>query len=205
MTADAKTLVTVQESPKGDIYAASTEKLDQGKIIASVLASRHELSLGLSWSTKGEIVYTATEGKSTDIWVMQKDGSEKRQITSHANNDYWPQASPDGLFITFGSGDGDSDLWRIDMDGSNRKKLVSGLRDGQASFTPDGAWVLFSIYHPNREEKYSLYKVSSTGGTPVKLRDGVTEPVISPDGKQIAGFFWEDSLKSFQIVLLPFS
>ncbi|MCH7679889.1 protein kinase [candidate division KSB1 bacterium] len=204
LTADAKTLVMVQERQQGDIYVTSTEKLDQGKIIASVLASRHELSVGLSWSTKGEIVYTATEGKSTDIWVMQKDGSEKRQITSHANNDYWPQASPDGLFITFASGFGNSDLWRIDMDGSNRKKLVSGLRDGQASFTPDGAWVLFSIYHPNREEKYSLYKVSSTGGTPVKLRDGVTDPVISPDGKQIAGFFWEDSLKSFQIVLLPF-
>ena len=101
------------------------------------------------------------------------------------------------------------------MDGSNRKKLTSGHIAGQASFTPDhiagqasftpdGAWVLFSIHHPNHEEKYSLYKVSSTGGTPVKLRDGVTNPVISPDGKQIAGFFWEDSLKSFQIVLLPF-
>jgi Tol biopolymer transport system component len=52
-----------------------------------------------SWSVKDEIAFVRNE----DIYVIKGDGSEQRRLTDHPGIDRYPNWSPDGEKILFGS------------------------------------------------------------------------------------------------------
>lgn len=63
------------------------------------------------------------------IWVMNTDGTEKRQLTDDPEySDEYPQWSADGQYILFIRRRGEqADLWLMDSDGSDQRPLVGGL------------------------------------------------------------------------------
>jgi Tol biopolymer transport system component len=54
--------------------------------------------------------------------------------------------SPDGRWIVFASDrEGDFEIWRIQPDGTNLQKIVSGGgRNNHPHFAPDGRWIVFT-------------------------------------------------------------
>jgi len=74
-----------------------------------------------SWSKDGRrIVYTAMEGSDStgrpneDIWIMDYDGSNRRQLTTNGSIDRYPLLSPDGKWVYFMSNRGGHwAIWRI--------------------------------------------------------------------------------------------
>ena len=160
---------------------------------------------GGAWTPDGRIVYSSDASGKRDLWIMDQDGGNQKQLTSDAGDNVQPVISPDGRTIVFVSDRKDSKhtLWRMDIDGNNAKQLTNGNYDRNPAFSPDGQWIIYASMgtsHPN------LWRVSVNGGEAVKLTDKFSvAPMVSPDGKLIACYYWDQKPDTqLGIALIPF-
>ena len=84
-----------------------------------------------------------------EIWVMNSDGSDKRQITDLGVAAFAPFFHPSGERIIFSTNHGDPsgrefDLWMVDIDGENLEQITftEGF-DGFPMWSPDGKTFVF--------------------------------------------------------------
>lgn len=84
-------------------------------------------ALGLEEAIESERFREAVDGRR--IWVMNTDGTDKRQLTHDPEySDEYPQWSSDGRHILFMRRRGEqADLWLMDSDGNDQRPLVGGL------------------------------------------------------------------------------
>ena len=84
-----------------------------------------------------------------EIWIMDADGSNKRQITDLGAAAFGPFFHPSGEKIIFSSNYGDPagrefELFMVDLDGDNLEQITfSGGFDGFPMFSPDGKTFVF--------------------------------------------------------------
>jgi Tol biopolymer transport system component len=133
-------------------------------------------------------LYISDAGGGADIWMMEADGSNQRQLTSDAGLNVFPSMSPDGKYIVLDSNRGlgltGFSVWRIGLDGSNPKRLTEGEFDFFPTVSPDSKWVLFNRLS---EPRPAIWRVPIDGGdAAVMLDKPAIRPVISPDGKLVA-------------------
>jgi len=135
-----------------------------------------------AWSPNGKkIMYLQSEVegltkiKNFDIWVMDSDGSNKKQLTEspmHEEGEW----SPDGKRIAYISFDSDcrvfgertshkakSEIWVMNADGTDKNQLISiPCNNGlimDMEWSPDGMKVAF-VWQPNRDElKREIYVI----------------------------------------------
>lgn len=93
-----------------------------------------------------------------ELWVMNADGSDKRQITKNGAANFAPFFTPDGSQIIFSSNVGDQtgkgrefDLFMVNADGSGETEQVtySPQFDGFPMFTKDGKYLVFASNRNN--------------------------------------------------------
>lgn len=80
--------------------------------------------------------------RSSQIWMMDLDGTNARQILQNEKGANSPQFSPDGKWISFLS---NSNLYVVSASGGASRKLTdisTGVSD--ALWSPDGKWIAFS-------------------------------------------------------------
>lgn len=141
--------------------------------------------LDVAMTPDGRVIFPAKDSVGADIWMMNRDGTDRRQLTHDASVERHPVASPDGKFIIFvSSRSGKQNIWKMDLAGGTPVQLTHGAGEHYPALTPDGRSVLF-----NSLEDGSLWRVSVEGGEPVKiLSDRAMRVAVSPDGKEIAYF-----------------
>lgn len=85
-----------------------------------------------------------------EIWVMDADGSNKRQITNNGKANFAPYFFPDGKRIIFASNMADPrgrnfDLYKINLDGTGQERITfNDTFDGFPMFSPDGKKLVFA-------------------------------------------------------------
>ena len=142
---------------------------------------------GVAFAPDGKIVY---EGNDGDIWRINRDGGEQRQLTNNSFSDVYPRMSSDGRYIFFTSNrSGSTQVWRMNVDGSNQIQITKREGGYPAFVTPDGKWVYFeSGLHQ------TLWRVSTEDGNETEVSNGkVSNPAFSPDGNLVAYFFRQES------------
>ena len=194
LTADSNAIVTVQTESASSIWVAPQGDVSRARQISS---GRYDGQLGLSWMPGGKIAYTSHESGLTDIWSMDQDGKDQKQLTAHAATNLDPWATPDGRYILFsstrrgGSTQRLRSLWRMDTDGGNLKELAEGQGGRFPRSSPDSRWVVFQT--GGGSESINLWKVSIDGGEPVRLTDKITSsPIVSPDGTLVACWYRDE-------------
>jgi Tol biopolymer transport system component/DNA-binding winged helix-turn-helix (wHTH) protein len=196
VTADSSAIVTVQHNDLMNVWIAPNGDASRAKQI-TFGASKY---FGVSWTRDGRIVYSSRASGNPEIWIMDADGSNQKQLTDYARDSGQASVSPDGRYIVFQSA---RSVWRMNLDGSDPRKLTGGLGENFARCSPDGKWV---VYLNSKDS--TLWKVSIDGGEPVQLtfKPDASFPDISPDGKLIA-FYYEDAQAnpSRGIGIIPFS
>jgi Tol biopolymer transport system component len=107
-----------------------------------------------------------------DVWVMDADGSNKRQITDYEGASFAPFFHPSGEQIIFASNLHDPagrnfDLYLINIDGTGLERVTSFEDfDGFPMFSPDGSKLVFGSNRHQRVE----------GSTNVFIADWVDNP-----------------------------
>lgn len=181
LTADSSRLVAVQDHSVSSIWVAPEGDLSRAQQVASDAGWITEMA----WTPDGRIVYRSNAGGSADIWLMNADGSNAKQLTVDARASRGLAVSPDGRYIFFASDRaGSFNIWRVDADGSNLKQLTGGDGEFFPQSTPDGQWV---VYQRGELLEPRLWKVPPDGGEPIRLTETRAQrPAVSPDGALIA-------------------
>jgi len=97
--------------------------------------------------SKEFISYSSNKSGSYDIWIMEPDGSNPRQITQLPGDEGACSWSPDGSQLVFTRkirGDPEH-LWIMNADGSNLRQLTHGPgEETEPSWSPDGTKIAFT-------------------------------------------------------------
>lgn len=167
ITLDGKKIVfTSTRDGDLDIYTMNADGTNVRKLTTEI-----GYDGGPFWSYDGkQIVYRAnhpqTEQQKADylrllkqnlirptaleIWVMNADGSNKRQVTRNGKANFGPYFFPDGKRIIFSSNMDDArgrnfDLYKINVDGTGLERLTfNATFDGFPMFSPDGKKLVFA-------------------------------------------------------------
>ncbi|MBS1792538.1 MAG: PD40 domain-containing protein [Acidobacteria bacterium] len=129
------------------------------------------------------IVYASDTAGNEDIWVIDADGTNQRQLTTDRNLDFSPLVAPDTRFIYFTSNrSGESQIWRMDADGSNQTQITRRAGGYPRFVTKDGGWLYFQDFVSEK-----LTKISTDGGAErVYDEDYGFLQAFSPDGSKLA-------------------
>ena len=181
VTADGA-IVTVQRDPQASIRMA--EEGDPQRI-RQVTLGKYDGRHGLAWTSDGRIVYHSLESGNDDIWVMNADGTGRRQLTVDASVDEQPSVSADRRYVVFVTNrTGSFAIWRMDLAGGGERPLSRGHDDAGPVVTPDGRWVVYSSAASGTP---TLWKVPLEGGEPTQLTTLTSmDPVVSPDGTLVS-------------------
>jgi len=182
-TASGDALVTIRASHVSNIWIAPNNDSTR----ASQVAPASEIWNGIVWTPDGKLIYCSKAGGNFDLWTMNADGTNQKQLSANQGMSFHPQMTPDGRFIVFDlHRGGNQNLWKMDADGSNLKQITNGGSEFNAGISPDGRWV---IYH-RIENTQTLWKVSIEGGTPVQLTSTLSYyATVSPRDGTIAYVF----------------
>ncbi|MGQ9599045.1 MAG: FHA domain-containing protein [Anaerolineae bacterium] len=129
-----------------------------------------------AWSPVGDqIVYRGCVGSGRcGLIVANADGSNPRQITTHAN-DAAPRWSPNGGQIAFHSDrDGNWEIYVINVDGTwLRRVTINPTTDIMPVWSPDGLRIAF---RSDRGGKGAVWVTSGIGGPAFKQFDAEFDP-----------------------------
>ncbi|HEV7868375.1 MAG TPA: M28 family peptidase, partial [Chthoniobacteraceae bacterium] len=127
-----------------------------------------------------------------DIWIMNADGTNQRQLTTAAGYDGGPFFSPDGQRIVwrrFDESGMNADVFTMKTDGSDVRRLTEFKSMSWAPFYhPSGKYLIFTS-NKLGFENFELFVVDAEGTKePARVTftngfDGL--PVFSPDGKRL--------------------
>ena len=183
LAADGHTMAAVQQNLLANIWAGRADSADSARQLTS---GRLDGLNGLAFMPDGRIVYTGDHSQNWDLFVVDADGANSRQLTFDGHNHMSPAVCDDGRAIVYYShADGADHLWKLDLQSGNSIRLTSGPGEDTPRCGGNGHWV---VYRGQTADGSYIYKLPVSGGNPVRLSDriAVSPPFLSPDGEHVA-------------------
>ena len=123
-----------------------------------------------------------------DIYIVDSQGGEARQLTSNASYDYSPIWSPDGKSLAFASDRyGNFDIFTVSPDGGVPFRVTThSAKETPWTFTPDGKRILFSACIQDPAASALFPKNSMTELYSVSIDGGRYEQVLATPAEEVS-------------------
>ena len=184
---------------------------DKGKVQRLSSATGYDAEIDVS-TTEKLIVYTSQASGDIEVWTMEWDGMNKRQLTKSPGFDGDPNVSNDGRRIVFRSSRArtleaqkvvkdelafgranmsPSEIYVMNLKGLDEKQITSfGCSILHPAWTPDNRRIVFSSNMPTcKGNSYEMFMINLDGSGLVQLTKGskfAGEASFSPDGRTVA-------------------
>src|SRR5581483_8303471 len=126
---------------------------------------------GIQGIAETKIYYVSNRGGAKEIWQMDYDGANQKQLTHLGSIALSPHVSPDGSRVAFSGVTKEG--WQIQMYSMELNRLVSFPHFGGDNYSPawssDGQNIAFSSSRTGGTE---IYTVSSAGANSRRLTQG---------------------------------
>jgi Tol biopolymer transport system component len=137
-----------------------------------------------------QLLFVSNQDGDREIFAVDFDGSNLKQLTFNNRDDYDASWSPDGDKILFSSNrdGGNSEVYLMNADGSEQTNLSSSAGfDGRARWSPDGKTIVFNSDRDGAENLY-LLSINVRKFVPLPIADvtAAVSPAWSPDGQWLA-------------------
>jgi Tol biopolymer transport system component len=124
-----------------------------------------------AWSPNGRIIaFSSNPEGEFDIYVVPTTGGKPRRLTPHTAMDICPSYSRDGKWLYFASmRSGDFRVWKMPSEGGNAVQVTPN-QGGNGGFESEDRR---SLYYNTVSSVSSVWRISISGGEPVKVIDGI--------------------------------
>lgn len=142
-----------------------------------------------SWSRNGrQIAFESARNGALNIFVMDADGKNVRQLTVGSFEDTKPTWSPDGKRIAFVRGRSGR-IFVMNSDGTGVHRITHGsTAESDPAWSPDGRWIAFvRVTQGTSNHEIWLVHPDGTGARQLTTLVASTDsPAWSPDSRQLA-------------------
>jgi serine/threonine protein kinase/Tol biopolymer transport system component len=182
ITKDGKTIVAIQSKLRFSISIAPANDPDQ---LHTVPLMSQVPPWRWNWMSDGRLIVpqagalkaVSVQGEETVLYSDPKHIADMAAVCGG------------GQYVVFRqlgrSSSASTDLWRMDLNGTNQKQLTSGLNDQEPACGKDGKWV---YYIDNADNRYVKRVAVDGGSSETVVKASVGHFGLSPDGKEIASF-----------------
>jgi len=183
-SSDGHSIATVQVEASAGIYVAEGADKEPRRITSG--AGSSDGTAGLAWMPDGRLVYCSTASGVPQVWIVDGDGANARQLTTQSKVAIYPRPSPDGTFVYFVSYANDAwGIFRIAPDGSGLERIATVDGGVLLPVSPDGKTIYIT---PIRTGVPHLVKVATSSGTVTPVSNAYFRAIdISPDATQAFG------------------
>ena len=138
------------------------------------------------------ISFESSRTGQSDIYIIDTNGKNLRNLTNHPAEDNFAAWAPDGRSFAFTSDrDGDSDIYIKKFNEAQARRLTHRPENDfdpvwtayAPAWSPDGNWIAFVA---QRTAAFDIYKIDINGENLQRLPNQGVEPDWSPDGQSIA-------------------
>ena len=145
-------------------------------------------------SIPGLIAFVSERDKNPEVYLVRPSGEELRRLTQSPAADFPVAPDREGKALLLVSAEEDHER-KLHLEQLVVQPLAGGPgtpigprggRDRNASFSPDGRWIVFES---DSESFSDIYRMNRDGSGLRRLtqnKEGNFEPALSPDGTQIA-------------------
>lgn len=179
-----------------ELWTMNLDGSDKQRLTKTTVNGKTNSGQTIRWSNRPAyspngktIVYSSTQSGNAEIWVINPDGTDQRQLTfkSDANGSRGPDAnfpsySPDGTKIAYACGWETmyTNICVMNADGFNPRKLTHNADDGlkmdepssdEPAWSPDGARIMFDSnqYDPTLGRRAAETWVMNADGTNMRV------------------------------------
>ncbi|MEP7037233.1 MAG: winged helix-turn-helix domain-containing protein [Acidobacteriota bacterium] len=171
----ANHLVSTQVKPDFHLYLRDLENPSVEKILPDARK--------VAFAPNGRIIFSSEMSGNNEIWSINADGSEQRQLTNDVADDTAPIAAPDNNSIFFTSNrTGKAQVWRMNIDGSSQKQITDKEGGYPIFVAPNGNW----LYYQHGLDR-TLWRVSlKDDQEQLVFNERADRFAFSPDGLNFA-------------------
>lgn len=150
-----------RDDGKGEIYSLDIDTFADTRI--TFREAQQDIHPTIS-PDGSKIAFQSYVNRNWEIFVMDSDGRNIKQLTFNPKDDIQPAWSPDGQKIAFASHrDGNWEIYVMDTDGSNVRKLTNHVaHDQKPTWSPDSKWIGFQS---NRTGRWEIWRMSASDGS----------------------------------------
>lgn len=177
VTADGKNVISVQQERVSNIYVIPNGDAESARKITLEEGTDDGMS-GIALTSDNRVVYTSIQNGTRDLWIVNADGSNNRQLTFNLSFSASPAVSPDDRYVAFVTNlSGTDNIWRIDLSNGSLKQLTFGSgKTLYPDFSPDGRSIFYQYIENN---KSNIWKVGIDGDNPIPfIEESSYKPVF---------------------------
>ena len=176
LDAEGRSLVTTQVSPDFRLLLYETKNPTAAPRVLGNATT-------VSFAPEGKLYFSSQRTGNADVWSVNPDGSDLRQLTNDPAAEVVPIVLPYSRSVFFESDrTGVIQIFRMNPDGTNQQQVTKQEGGLPLQVSPDGAWLYYRSAFKNNLRRVSI----ETGQEEDVLQELGRNLVLSPDLTRVA-------------------